>query len=251
MTAVRKAQLIRLGIWTSLATIAMFVAMVAAYTETGVRRIAGLFATEAPAGPRGPNPQLAVRQFDPELEARRLNEQVRILAADRDRLLARVTTLERSLDDVTGSIPTNTPAPAPRPAAAPPLVVPPAAVAPLMAAPPAPVARVAPPANVTVSGPAQSVATKTDFGIDIGGNASIDGLRTLWTTLKTSQPALFEGLRPVIAIRDGGKGGAVELRLIAGPVANAAVAARLCAALSAAGQICQPAVFDGQRLALQ
>jgi len=268
MTSVRKAQLIRLGIWTSLATIAMIVAMSAAYTETGIRRIAGLLATEPPADAartaRAPNPQLAARQFDPDLEARRLNEQVRILAADRDRLLTRVTALERSLDDVTGSIPPNTPASrpapvvpqaalpqAPAPQAAAPLVVPPAAVAPLMSAPPGPTTRMAPPANVTVAGPAQSVATKTDFGIDVGGNVSIDGLRTLWTNLKTSQPTLFEGLRPVIAIRDGGKSGTVELRLIAGPVANAAVAARLCAALSAAGQVCQPAVFDGQRLALQ
>ena len=56
--------------------------------------------------------------------------------------------------------------------------------------------------------------------------------------------------RPVIAIRDGGSAG-IELRLVAGPVANAAAAARLCAALSSAGQTCQPAIFDGQRLALQ
>ena len=99
-------------------------------------------------------------------------------------------------------------------------------------------------------GAAESVATKTDFGIDVGGNASIEGLRTLWTTLKTAQPALFEGLRPVIAVREG-KAGAVELRLVAGPLPNASIAAKLCAALGAVSQPCQPTVFDGQRLALQ
>jgi len=55
----------------------------------------------------------------------------------------------------------------------------------------------------------------------------------------------------VIAIREGAKPGSMELRLVAGPLANASIAARLCAALAAAGQSCQPTVFDGQRLALQ
>ena len=97
----------------------------------------------------------------------------------------------------------------------------------------------------------ESVATKTEFGVDVGTNTSIEGLRTLWSNLKTSQPALFEGLRPVIAIREGQKPGAVELRLIAGPLPNASIAARLCAALAATSQVCQPTVFDGQKLALQ
>ena len=70
-------------------------------------------------------------------------------------------------------------------------------------------------------------------------------------TLKTSQPSLFEGLRPVVAVREGQKPGTIELRLIAGPIANAGLAARMCAALSAMNQTCQPAVFDGQKLALQ
>ena len=69
--------------------------------------------------------------------------------------------------------------------------------------------------------------------------------------MKANQPGLLEGLRPLIALREGQKGGSPELRLVAGPLANASVAARLCAALAAAGQACQPAVFDGQRLALQ
>ena len=99
--------------------------------------------------------------------------------------------------------------------------------------------------------PPNSVATRTEFGIDLGGNASIEGVRSLWSTLKSGQPALLDGLRPVIAVREGQKPGALELRLIAGPLPNASIAARLCAALSSAGQACQPVVFDGQRLALQ
>jgi hypothetical protein len=258
MTAVRKMQLVRLGVWAGVATFAVLLAIVAANTETGIRRIAGLISTEAPAEPvrgaRAPNAQLAGR-FDAELEARRLNEAVRVLSADRDRLLARVTVLERNLDDVTGSIPANPPAAA-TPKVTPALPqIPPQAAAP---APAPPASTATNPARVTAghntaigtAGPAESIATKTEFGIDVGGNVSLDGLRAQWAALKTSQPALFEGLRPVIAIREGGKG-AVELRLVAGPLANASAAARLCASLAAVGQICQPTVFDGQRLALQ
>src|SRR5205085_1248698 len=159
----------------------------------------------------------------------------------------------RNLDDVTGSIPANPPAAA-APKTAPLLPqIPPQAMAPAPApAPAAAPGRVTTGHNTAIgtAGPAQSVATKTEFGIDIGGNTSLDGLRTIWTNLKTSQPALLEGLRPVIAIREGGKG-AVELRLVAGPLGNAGAAARLCASLAAAGQNCHPTAFDGQRLALQ
>jgi hypothetical protein len=211
---------------------------------------------EAARGARGPS-ALATRSFDAELEARRLSEAVRVLATDRDRLLTRVAVLERSLDDVTGSIPSNpAPAAAPRPAPMlpqiPPQVAAPAAAPPVAAVAPAPApGRVMTGPETAPGGPAQSVATKTDFGIDIGGNASLDGLRVLWTNLKAAQPAMLEGLRPVIAIREGGKPGMFELRLVAGPLANAGAAARLCAALAAAGQTCQTTVFDGQRLALQ
>ena len=249
MTAVRRAQLTRLGVWIALATVAVLTAVLTARTESGIRRIATLLSPGEPVR-AAKAPQPANRQFDQEAEQRRLSEAVRSLTADRDRLAARINTLERNLD-VTGSIP---------PAAATPQTALPAA--PVVAAPlPAPAAHSAAGASsqarvaaghlaTGMPGPAESVATKTDFGVDVGGNPSIEGLRTLWTTLKASQPALFEGLRPVITVREG-KSGSVELRLVAGPLPNASIAARLCAALGATGQACQPAVFDGQRLALQ
>jgi hypothetical protein len=59
----------------------------------------------------------------------------------------------------------------------------------------------------------------------------------------------LEGLGPVVQTRERGRAGAVELRLIAGPLPNAATAARLCATMTAAGAICAPTMFDGQRLA--
>jgi hypothetical protein len=245
MTALRRTQLIRFGAWTGLATLAVLVAVIAARTENGVRRIAALISSEPPAAARNAKElQPATRAFDQEAEQRRLSEAIRMLAADRDRLLARVGTLERSVEDVTGSI-----AKAPSAAAAT-IVAPQAATEPTAAAPAQ--SRVAA-GHLATGSPAgaESVATKTEFGVDLGTNATIEGLRALWARLKANQPGLLEGLRPVMALREGQRGGAPELRLIAGPLANASVAARLCAALGAAGQACQPAVFDGQRLALQ
>ena len=251
MTALRRTQLIRFGAWTGLATLAVLVAVIAARTETGVRRIATLISPETPAATRSAKEQLANRTV--EAEQRRLSDAIRVLAADRDRLLARVTTLERSIEDVTGSIG--------QPAAK----APAAQAAPMPAPAPAPSAA-APAQNRVAAGhlrrltgslatgspaAAESVATKTEFGVDLGANTSIEGLRTLWASMKANQPGLLEGLRPLIALREGPKGGSPELRLVVGPLANASAAARLCAALAAAGQACQPAVFDGQRLALQ
>ena len=247
LTALRRTQLARLGVWISLATLAVIA--VVARTESGIRRIANLL-TPAEAARTSKAPQLA----NQEAEQRRLAEAVRALTADRDRLAARLTVLERNLDEVTGSIPPAAAAKLPQPPA--PSVVaspPPPATPPVQASQPAQTnqARVATGHLATGTNAADSVATKTEFGVDIGGNASIEGLRSLWSTLKSAQPALFDGLRPVIAVREGQKPGVIELRLIAGPLPNASIAARLCAALGVAGQSCQPAVFDGQRLALQ
>jgi hypothetical protein len=251
MTAFRRTQLVRFAVWVGFATVAVVAAIISARSESGLHRIAALFSNDPPAAARsGREPQFAARQFDQEAEQRRTNEAIRALAADRDRLLARLNTLERSLDDATGSIGSakaSPPAPSPAP--------PPVAQAPAAPAP-ATQSRVAAGHLATgmpaPSGPAatESVATKTEFGIDLGGNATIEGVKAMWAALKSGQPGLLEGLRPLVSVREA-RPGAIELRLIAGPLANASVAARLCAALSAAGQNCQPAVFDGQRLALQ
>ena len=92
--------------------------------------------------------------------------------------------------------------------------------------------------------------TQTEFGIDIGGGASVDALRALWVSSRNSHAAQFDKLRPIVGIREV-RPGFVELRLIVGPLADAAAAARLCAALGPHGRTCKPAVFDGQRLALR
>ena len=265
MTAVRRMQLARLGVWIGLATVAVLTAVLTARTESGIRRIATLLSpaqVEPMRSAKGPAPQIANRQFDQEAEQRRLGETVRTLAADRDRLAARLYTLERNIEHVTGSIgpaakapqlPSIPAIPAPSATAPAPPAAAPGSSAPQTAAPAAPSQNRVAAGHLATNNPtaAESVATKTEFGVDLGGNATIDGLRTMWSNLKATQPAMLEGLRPVITIREGAKSGSMELRLVAGPLANASIAARLCAALAAAGTSCQPTVFDGQRLALQ
>ena len=259
MTA-RKAW--RFGTWIGITLLSVAAAVIAAYTETGTRRLAvGEVATAASAAG---SPAA-------EMEARRLAEAVRALAADRDRLAIRLSALERNLDDVTGSIQSRPGAdrsggPNPGASPLPPALVPSAPVhttrAPA-AAPATPPAQTSNPTPIATAPPrasalavtadtaaAASTATRTEFGIDLGTAATVEGLRNLWTAIKGTQAPLLEGLRPVVAVRDGGKPGALELRLVVGPLANAGVAARLCAALADAGLTCAPAVFDGQRLAL-
>jgi hypothetical protein len=246
-TIARKAW--RLGAWSGIAILCVAAALIAAYTETGARRLAS--SESAMTAREAPSPAS-------DYETRRLADAVRALTVDRDRLAARLSALERNLDDVTGAIPTRgsgtgNPAASPLPpsfAPGPPAAAPAAVVA----APTTTVAR-APQASavrpITADAAASgSTATRTEFGIDLGAAATVEGLRNLWTSLKGTQAPLLEGLRPVVAVRDGAKPGTLELRLVAGPLANAGVAAKLCAALADAGLTCAPAVFDGQRLAL-
>src|ERR1700730_7057348 len=79
----------RLGIWASVALVAVISALVAGFINSGTRRAgpgeAGRPAASAPPVPGSPG-------FDAEMESRRLAEAVRLLAADRDRLMARINT---------------------------------------------------------------------------------------------------------------------------------------------------------------
>jgi hypothetical protein len=95
--------------------------------------------------------------------------------------------------------------------------------------------------------PQEPVSTKAEFGVDIGGGPTLASLRGAWDRARRNHARLLDGLRPVIAVRDG-RGGQIELRLVVGPVGNPAAASQLCNALAAAGLSCQPSAFEGQRL---
>jgi hypothetical protein len=98
---------------------------------------------------------------------------------------------------------------------------------------------------------APSIAVQqTRFAIDLGGANSLDGLRALWRGVTKSNPEVA-GLRPIIMIKEGATGPGMQLRLGAGPLVNAAAAAKLCAGLAENDRHCETTVFDGQRLSLR
>jgi len=266
--------LVRLAGWGAAAAAALMLAVFATRSELGTRRMAAVFGPGSAAQTvrlqAEPSP-VATRTAELEFETRQMAAAVRSLSADRDRLLARVTVLERSLDDVTGSIPRATPkprtpaepaptaeAPAQTDAVAP--AVPPVAIGPSLVATmsspitipspsPETLARVGLPSIPTIDD--DNTAMRTEFGVDIGNGPSVASLRNAWTAIKRNHSELFEGLYPIIAVRDGTRPGSLDLRLIIGPLTNAAAAARLCGKVANAGLSCQPAIFDGQRLALR
>ncbi|MGX1322882.1 hypothetical protein AB7M17_006335 [Bradyrhizobium sp. USDA 377] len=106
-----------------------------------------------------------------------------------------------------------------------------------------------PPEAAESEAPAIAVQ-QTRFAIDLGGANSIDGLRALWRGVTKSNPEVAV-LRPIIMIKEGTSGLGMQLRLGAGPLINAAAAAKLCAGLSESSRHCETTVFDGQRLSMR
>jgi hypothetical protein len=76
-------------------------------------------------------------------------------------------------------------------------------------------------------------------------------LRALWRgLLKSKSNATLTTLRPIIVIKENSNGFGMQLRLVAGPLTDAAAAAKICAGMVANERACETAVFDGQRLAM-
>lgn len=103
-------------------------------------------------------------------------------------------------------------------------------------------------ANASAGG--ESAVALADFGLDLGAANSINGLRALWRGLIKSHKPQLDGLRPLIAVHERRNGLGLQLRLVAGPIRDAAEAARICAVLSDADRDCKTTAFDGQRLSL-
>jgi len=87
----------RLAVWGGLATFALFVAVIAGYSNAGSQRQAASITSGQGTKP----PRAAGTESE---ETGRLAEAVRNLASDRDQVLARIAALERNLDGVTGTI---------------------------------------------------------------------------------------------------------------------------------------------------
>ena len=100
--------------------------------------------------------------------------------------------------------------------------------------------------------PTQVAVNRTEFGVDVGGANSVGGLRALWRgLLKSRSNAPLAALQPIIVIKEGTNGLGMQLRLVAGPLNDAAAAAKICAHLVENDRPCATTVYDGQRLAMK
>jgi hypothetical protein len=299
--------LLRIGVWGVCAVVALSGVVFAGRTDVGGERAQLALATLREA-PREiithPGNLLAARSAD-DAETKRLTETVRKLTADRDRLSARVATLEQNLNDLTGSIaraqpPAQNAAAAPAAASrpdtaeafpppappdvastssaggdsrsiAPPANQPaaPAATAPTTARPSrmatiesyvtssTPPAAAGPSeARVAATTPTPDAAPPADtpangFAIDLGTATNVNTLRAHWGSIKTAHPTILDGMRPLVSVRQSSRPGFTEFHLVAGPIADADAAAKICQLLANARVACRPSTFDGQRLDLR
>ncbi len=93
---------------------------------------------------------------------------------------------------------------------------------------------------------------RTEFGVDVGGANSVGGLRALWRgLLKSKSNAQLTALRPIIVVKENNSGLGMQLRLVAGPLNDAAAAAKICATLIESQRPCETTLFDGQRLTIK
>jgi hypothetical protein len=325
---VDRRMLWRLGSWGVAAVGAVVVAILASQSQVQLRR--DQFAAADMINRQAQQIQFVAKEA--QTENKRLTSAIDTLSSDRDRLYARLTSVEQGLDSVTGSIKRQA-VPASKPVAAAPVEPPPAAVAAPAAAPtpapaaaelpaipsspviapvasttpmaepapakpaaatastppvsapltawksmmappdtavaklsdPAPTISAAPvppsvpettasvpPAVVETAATPEAVATpvaRTEFGVDVGGANSVDGLRAVWRGMSKT-PALA-GLRPIMMVKERSTGLGMQLRLVAGPLNDAAAAAKICAMMLERNRSCETTTFDGQRLALK
>jgi len=261
--------------WGAFTAVALTALAIASQTETAGERFRHIFAiNESSAIARMP-PRVAQL----ETETQRLAAQVRALTTDRDRLAGRIALLESNIDDMTGAIKKQAAATAtalaakvPPPTPGAPATAPPASSNPpganvtiaaaetlASAAPPAPKADRTPPqavplpparvATVSITGPDPPAARQDEFGLDLGGGASIEAVRQRWSTVKANFGPLLSGMHPLAA--HDRRPGATGYRLVVGPLPNSVAASGLCAHFSAARTACRAVKFDGEQITQQ
>lgn len=99
--------------------------------------------------------------------------------------------------------------------------------------------------------PEMVMISQTPFAVDVGGARTLEEIDRLWLQLRQTYDGGLDELTPRILLQQTSDG-QLDLRLVAGPISDAADAAMLCARLVAAGlPRCLPAVFDGQQLAMR
>jgi len=244
--------------WGAATAIALSALAVTSQTQTATERLRSIFAVREPTAVA----QMPPRVAQLELETQMLIEQARVLSADRDRLAGRIARLESSVDDMTGAIKRQAAANAAVLAArTAPTTQQPNATAPIGSVAATPEVKPDPVITATVPLPpgrgstAQASAEPetssgpgmNEFGLDLGGAPTLDGVRQRWATVKASFGPLLSGLHPLAASeRRQGKTG---YRLIVGPLPNGPAAAGLCAHFGAAHTPCRAVKFEGEQIA--
>jgi len=89
------------------------------------------------------------------------------------------------------------------------------------------------------------------FAVDLGTATNVNTLRAHWSTVRGAHAAILEGMRPLVSVRQSSRPGFTEFHLVAGPIADADAAAKLCQLLTSVRVPCRPSTFDGQRLDLR
>jgi len=87
--------------------------------------------------------------------------------------------------------------------------------------------------------PASHQRAQAEFGVELGTEANMDGLRKRWAGVKANYGPLLVGLSPV-AVRDQHPGSS-NVRLVAGPLPSLAAARQLCARFARVNGDCWPA----------
>lgn len=276
--------LIRLTAWAVCAAVSVTLAVLACMTPSGTQRIDAAMA--AWAGPDPHEAQLVARKTD--IDRRAMNDALRTLATDRDRLLTRIASLERNLDDITGSIknqvvarplPDNTPplsppnvdalpaisgdAPAAKPAdpewlanaprvwphPSAPLPSPPAA---FPETSPAAAAAPAPPVRTSSLEPEPPSTPPSRISrTDFGvdiGSGADLKEVRMLWNAAKAQHGRVIGNLRPIVVRRQDSAGKSDYRLVIGPIPNAAAAAQLCATLGAADIMCSTRPYQGDKL---
>ncbi|HET9412734.1 MAG TPA: hypothetical protein VFO74_01250 [Pseudolabrys sp.] len=247
--------------WGLATAVALSALAITSQTQTATDRLRSIFAASEPSAVA----QMPPRVAQLELETQMLTAQVRALSADRDRLSGHVELLQSSVDDMTGAIKRQAAATAAvlaARAAAPPSQPQPSIAAPVASATPAAAAPEPKPDPVITSsvplpperaaaaqasaGP-EAAASTNEFGLDLGGASTLDGVQQRWTTVKANFGPLLINLRPLAAPeRRQGKTG---YRLVVGPLPNSPAATGLCAHFNAAHTPCRAVRFEGEQIA--
>ncbi|HWK95724.1 MAG TPA: hypothetical protein VNR39_09900 [Pseudolabrys sp.] len=279
----------RLSLWGGAATVAVAAALLVLNADLGLDRIVQALSQPAPGQQVALEDTLLKRVEAQRVEEnRRLETRLRELAADRDKLNARLATLEQNFSDLTGSIKRDMAALA---------VTKPAAPAPALAPPPAvthvapkPEARLEPRAEakpqdkqevaLPAEGPVPAAEGPTAAATQPPQTANVPMPPTRMAAAPTATPdeprkaelgvdlggarsmeilqarwvAVKANFGPVIeGLRPlagyDDRPGIIPYRLIVGPLPNAAAAAQICTRMHASKVPCRTVDYVGEKLA--